>query len=470
MSIEELAALYAAATVAAEIAVDAANTSWGEILEKINKIPSSVETTVKIKEIRQLIDAIGDKAGIGGEGGTKVDATTAALEAAVTAAEATSASATKSLSLSRSNYADAVWRSNWRELDPLEAEIDRKEKELKEANDKLAAAKKALADQIAKDALYDPNDPSHKGSYADGLKAFPGAKSMGSYGAIYLKELGYWAKGGFIPKGTDTVPAMLTPGEFVINRAAVDKYGLNYLKNLNAKKIKAKKNVIPQGINIPMQNNTIAPWKKPQVEYDNSGNPTGSPTGRYWGELERLYQQSPLGFDNKNKPIFNNTGKDPWGGTEIPGLKFTGPTPQFSDYLHQLAEQPPKPTSGAPAKLIDERSFPIVGSGASMGGIGGGLYRAGAWNTFASGGIARGTDIVPAMLTPGEFVMSKYAVESQGMEKMKAINNGSSVGDSVYNYNLNVNVKSDANPDDIARAVMVQIKSVDAQRIRGTRI
>jgi hypothetical protein len=309
MSIEELAAAYAEATIAAEAAVGAANTSWGQILEKINKIPSSVETTVKIKEIRELIDAIGDKAGGGGGGGggggTKVDATTAALEAAVTAAEATSASATKSLSLSRSNYADAIWRGNWRELDTLDAEIERKEKELKAANDKLAAAKKALANQIDNPvALYDPNDPSHKGSYADGLKAFTEASGMGSGAAPYLRQRGYWANGGVVGPG----------------RTA-------------------------------------------------------------------------------------NAGVGGFGARKYIAKKF-----------------------------------------------------------------ARGTDTVPAMLTPGEFVMSKYAVQSTGVDKLKAINNGSSVGDSVYNYNLNVNVKSDANPDDIARAVMVQIKSVDAQRIRGTRI
>jgi len=89
---------------------------------------------------------------------------------------------------------------------------------------------------------------------------------------------------------------------------------------------------------------------------------------------------------------------------------------------------------------------------------------------FAAGGYAIGTDTVPAMLTPGEFVMSKYAVDKYGVDNMKSINSGSSVGDSVYNYNLNLNVKSDANPDEIARAVMVQIKSIDAQRIRGARI
>jgi hypothetical protein len=88
---------------------------------------------------------------------------------------------------------------------------------------------------------------------------------------------------------------------------------------------------------------------------------------------------------------------------------------------------------------------------------------------FAVGGKARGTDIIPAMLTPGEFVMSKYAVDSYGVDKMKAINSGSYEGEKVYNYNLNVNVKSDANPEDIARVVMTQIRQVDSQRIRVQR-
>jgi hypothetical protein len=88
---------------------------------------------------------------------------------------------------------------------------------------------------------------------------------------------------------------------------------------------------------------------------------------------------------------------------------------------------------------------------------------------LASGGFPRGTDIIPAMLTPGEFVMSKYAVDSYGVDKMKAINSGSYDGEKVYNYNLSVNVKSDANPQDIARVVMTQIRQVDSQRIRTQR-
>jgi hypothetical protein len=74
------------------------------------------------------------------------------------------------------------------------------------------------------------------------------------------------------------------------------------------------------------------------------------------------------------------------------------------------------------------------------------------------------------MLTPGEFVMSKYAVSNYGVDKMKAMNTGSCEGEKVYNYNLSINVKSDANPDDIARVVMTQIRQIDSQRVRGQRV
>ena len=89
---------------------------------------------------------------------------------------------------------------------------------------------------------------------------------------------------------------------------------------------------------------------------------------------------------------------------------------------------------------------------------------------FAVGGYARGTDTVPAMLTPGEFIMSKYAVDNYGTGTMKAMNNGSQQLGSVYNYELTVNVKSDANANDIANTVMTKIKQVDSMRLRGNKL
>jgi hypothetical protein len=80
-----------------------------------------------------------------------------------------------------------------------------------------------------------------------------------------------------------------------------------------------------------------------------------------------------------------------------------------------------------------------------------------------------GSGTVPAMLTPGEFVVKKWAVDRFGVDNLKAINQGNFGSGSVYNYNMSVNVRSDANPDEIARTVMAQIKRVDSQRIRGNR-
>ena len=55
--------------------------------------------------------------------------------------------------------------------------------------------------------------------------AVPLAKAKG--GIIYK------ADGGFTPRGTDTVPAMLTPGEFVIQKSAVDSIGVSNLEAMN---------------------------------------------------------------------------------------------------------------------------------------------------------------------------------------------------------------------------------------------
>ena len=43
-----------------------------------------------------------------------------------------------------------------------------------------------------------------------------------------------FSAGGKLPvRGTDTVPAMLTPGEFVMRKSAVDKYGVGFMDSIN---------------------------------------------------------------------------------------------------------------------------------------------------------------------------------------------------------------------------------------------
>ena len=49
-------------------------------------------------------------------------------------------------------------------------------------------------------------------------------------------------------------------------------------------------------------------------------------------------------------------------------------------------------------------------------------YGAAPMQGFAGGGLARGTDTVPAMLTPGEFVMSRGAVQEYGVDTLSSMN------------------------------------------------
>jgi len=85
---------------------------------------------------------------------------------------------------------------------------------------------------------------------------------------------------------------------------------------------------------------------------------------------------------------------------------------------------------------------------------------------YARGGGIYGTDTVPAMLTPGEFVMRKSAVDQIGSKKLNAMNRGNVGSDSVYNYSITVNANS-SDASDIADAVLRQIKRVDSQRLRS---
>ena len=52
-------------------------------------------------------------------------------------------------------------------------------------------------------------------------------------GGVIRMADGGQASSIFVPRGTDTVPAMLTPGEFVIRKSAVDQVGVGFLQAIN---------------------------------------------------------------------------------------------------------------------------------------------------------------------------------------------------------------------------------------------
>jgi hypothetical protein len=162
--------------------------------------------------------------------------------------------------------------------------------------------------------------------------------------------------------------------------------------------------------------------------------------------------------------------KTPTSGTYDPLTgKVTAPAAPKYDPLSGMvtATKTPEPAKAeeqkAPAVRLSPGDFRKMESrGLSTGGL--------VPKFFAAGGYARGTDRIPAMLTPGEFVIRKNAVDNIGVNNLNKINDGSSQGNSVYNYSVDINVaNSDASSSDIARAVIGQIKYIDSQRIRGQR-
>jgi len=77
----------------------------------------------------------------------------------------------------------------------------------------------------------------------------------------------FFASGGTVGgvfKGGDSVPAFLTPGEFVVRRKVAQALGKNFLQNLNSMNIPAAVESLMRGVNIPMGHGIVA--------YDNHRN------------------------------------------------------------------------------------------------------------------------------------------------------------------------------------------------------
>jgi TP901 family phage tail tape measure protein len=166
----------------------------------------------------------------------------------------------------------------------------------------------------------------------------------------------------------------------------------------------------------------------------------------------------------------------------------TNPSETYRDYGAGVSIQAPSNLDKNNSQAVLDAAINSIKSGSASGPrgklgqiLGMGALSAGGMvpKYFASGGFSRGTDTVPAMLTPGEFVVKKFAVDKFGLNNLKSINNGTfnpgksltsvnNNSNSVYNYGISVNVSnSNASTDDIARAVITQIKNIDGQRIRG---
>ena len=279
------------------------------------------------------------------------------------------------------------------------------------------------------------------------------AVAMSSGGMVMPK---YFAAGGY-SRGTDTVPAMLTPGEFVMNKDATSRFG-PILELINNSKFPS---VMPNNemINKPnpiFDGSMMRPDVMPDREPPGFGNIIRGRFGNIiGGRFGNIMKPEPNpGFNEpiiSPNPGFGNITK-PYPGFDGP---ITKPYPGFNEPIIS-----PNPGFGNITKPYPGFNEPIISPNP-------GFEKPIMRPNPGFGNIMK--PYVMPNLNSEEFFMSKYGVSNYGSDKMKAINTGTPDGEKVYNYNLSVNVKSDANPNDIARVVMTQIKQIDSQRIRTQR-
>jgi TP901 family phage tail tape measure protein len=211
-------------------------------------------------------------------------------------------------------------------------------------------------------------------------------------------------------------------------------------------------------------------------------NPRHIPGDAKFNQMVDLYRA----MDAENKDRFKNmVGVGPgtdfatWKAKRLSGAISNGNLDRSIAYM--------KNGIISKAEIADELSRPF----SFNKNLGGKIQK------YSMGSIVPGigsTDKVPGLLTPGEFVVRKAATKAY-LPQLKAMNSGlfprlnapsyglsspslslaqrsaSKSGQTMYNntYSIDVNVSTDANPNEIARAVMTQIKQIDSQRIRGNR-
>ena len=278
----------------------------------------------------------------------------------------------------------------------------------------------------------------------------------------------------FKPQGTDTVPAMLTPGEFVVKKSAVDHYGSDTLEKLNNKTLYAAgggpvgapiggagllannsqqiftKEMMVELYNrfqaLSIQSNYVAPEKMVSdinellTAIDNQNIAKDSRLDKYKAILAANRDR----FQKLSGREVNQTGQSRGDIFKRKALEREGKlsrvSPGFRDsnYKEFLRSQQTQ-TGEANRALRQQRkqdaTTRVLGEREQRANENrNSAYKRREFaSTFAKGGSV--SDTVPAMLTPGEFVVNASAVSKYGNDFMNNINNkvvGYNKGGPVY--------------------------------------
>lgn len=255
---------------------------------------------------------------------------------------------------------------------------------------------------------------------------FGGLNSMGGGGGFFGNILGRNA-GGRVTGGSgvrDDVPALLTGGEFVMSKKAVQNYGAGFMGALNS-------GAVPKYANGGL----FTPGTFGQGAIKGSSNLLRFATQSFTGGMQDQFlagagvaglalepQSGRLTmFGRRNSPAFQREQDSKRKAFDL----FA------QQYSKNAADREKKSQSGS--QLLGS----ILGFGLSLGASS--LFGSGLSSIFskgkATGGAipySAGIDSVPAMLSGGEFVMNAAATQRLGAGNLAALNSGGGVasGDS----------------------------------------
>ena len=208
------------------------------------------------------------------------------------------------------------------------------------------------------------------------------------------------ASGGSVPgSGSgDTVPAMLTPGEFVIRKSAVEAFGAGNLSKIN----KYKQGGAVHGVDLinAIDGDSLS------VNFSPAEKPYKTSTRLKGGDTYET--DSPP--KSKSKFLADAATKvtDKWAKSQGDNLKDSfSKANQYDGFGRPMFDAPD--LLNLLRKGVDYR-----GQNASL--------LTGRFEKKAKGGGISGSDTVPAMLTPGEFVVNKTSAQSFGYGNLKKIN------------------------------------------------
>jgi len=339
---------------------------------------------------------------------------------------------------------------------------------------------------------------------------------------------GTFATGGTIPGtgGQDSVPALLTPGEFVMRKSAVDRIGAQNLRRMN-QGVPADYGMhkFAAGGEVPFLDAILNPAleklaKEPKMKSAMSGAFAAAPwamgTGATYipsGPIPGLAtsEPGPSGMSAERASWIKPSAvrmmryvKDafPWArGTTYmsngehgsgkavdywPSKPYKGAGNAQGWELARWAEKWKGPL-GVKGIIFDDR---VTGYGSWDGWRPYSHYSGSRSDTdrhlnhahilnYKNGGLIPGMgnkDTVPSMLTPGEFVMNKGAVDRIGVKPLVAMNAGispqdfssnSSVEGPVYNnYDMVLNISEASDAREVARVVMGEIQRATNSKVR----